>query len=245
MKRHPGVRRFGHRRIAVKKIANARIRLLQWWRKAQRSFPWRLTSASDYHRIVSELLLQRTTAAAVQRFWPIFIQAFPSWEALAGTSILEIRKILKPIGLSNQRAPRLQALAKTFAASRQMPSSQVELETLPGVGQYVANAIQLFIHDIPRPLLDSGMARIFERVFGKRKLADLRDDPFLQELSLYFVEGPQAKYLNWALLDLAGVICKIQRPLCPACPLNQVCNFGRRSLRSASNPPAVDAGPRA
>ena len=44
----------------------------------------------------------------------------------------------------------------------------------------VANAILLVCHEQPEPLLDSNMARVIERVFGPRKLADIRYDPYLQ-----------------------------------------------------------------
>src|ERR1700738_4608788 len=110
MKRRPHRVRFGHRSVETRKIRFFRRTLLVWWRSSQRSFPWRFVEASHYHQIVSEVLLQRTKAETVAAFWPTFISRFPSWEALAASSVSEVEEVLRPIGLAKQRAPRLHGL---------------------------------------------------------------------------------------------------------------------------------------
>jgi A/G-specific adenine glycosylase len=103
------------------------------------------------------------------------------------------------------------------------PSDRADIEALPGIGQYIANAIQLFCHKLPRPLLDVNMARVLERVFGTRKLADIRYDPFLQDLAGRFVRSKMSARLNWAILDLAATICLARNPCCRNCPLAVMC----------------------
>jgi len=68
------------------------------------------------------------------------------------------------------------------------------------------------------------MSRVLERFFGARKLADIRYDPYLQELSYKIVEHENAKAVNWAILDFGALICK-PNPLCLICPLQAICNF--------------------
>jgi hypothetical protein len=55
-------------------------------------------------------------------------------------------------------------------------------------GQYIANAVLLLCHGEPQPLLDVNMARVLERVFGPKKLADIRYDPYLQQLAMRIVQ---------------------------------------------------------
>jgi A/G-specific adenine glycosylase len=105
------------------------------------------------------------------------------------------------------------------------PKTRDELEVLPGVGQYIANAILLFCHGEAQPLLDVNMARVLERVFGPRKLADIRYDPYLQELAFNVVQCKKARELNWAILDLAATICPARNPRCNICPLEPICNW--------------------
>jgi adenine-specific DNA glycosylase len=47
----------------------------------------------------------------------------------------------------------------------------VKIASLPGIGQYVANAVLLFAHGRSEPLLDANVARVLERHFGPRRLA--------------------------------------------------------------------------
>jgi A/G-specific adenine glycosylase len=63
-------------------------------------------------------------------------------------------------------------------------------------------------------------------------LADIRYDPYLQELAKVAVQAPEPAALNWAILDLAAAICRIE-PRCPECPLREKCFFSA-SQRSAS-----------
>lgn len=133
-------------------------------------------------RIVSEVLLQRTKAETVSRYLPAFVARFPSWARLAAASESELEPLLKPLGLWRRRAVSLAGLARYAASVRgRFPSKRDDLEAVPAVGQYVANAILLFRHGLPAPLLDSGMARVLARAFRPATKADLRYDPVIQE----------------------------------------------------------------
>ena len=103
------------------------------------------------------------------------------------------------------------------------PRDREAIEALPGIGQYIANAVLLFCHGQPQPLLDVNMARVLERVFGPRKLADIRYDPYLQELARNVVRCKTSAKLNWAILDIAATVCLLRNPCCSECPLTSVC----------------------
>ena len=105
------------------------------------------------------------------------------------------------------------------------PRTRGEIEELPGVGQYIANAILMFCQDEPQPLLDVNMARVLERFFGSRKLADIRYDPYLQKLAREVLPRKRYKEFNWAILDFASLICKARKPLCLKCPLEIRCRY--------------------
>ena len=221
---------------AVREIRWFRRRLLAWYRGNGRSFPWRNKSATLYHKVVSEILLQRTKAETVADFFPGFIKLYPSWTVLARASESDLQKLLKPIGLWRQRAASIKRLAKEMdRRNGRFPRERDEIEALPGVGQYIANAVLLFCYKDSQPLLDTNMARVLERFFGPRTLADIRDDPYLQGLSKAVVDGENPIYINWAVLDLAALVCKNSDPRCDMCPLCNKCRFasaeGRQSVR--------------
>ena len=77
----------------------------------------------------------------------------------------------------------------------------------------------------PSPFVDVNMARVIERFFGPRKMADIRYDPYLQDLAYKVVNHFQAKYINWAILDFAALICQANSPKCITCLLSRNCMF--------------------
>jgi len=222
------------------RVEEVQERLHAWFGKHGRSFPWRAESASNYVRVVSEVLLQRTRAEAVAEFFPRFIKRYSSWKRLAAATDGELRSFLEPIGLWRRRAASLRALANEMRTrGGRFPRERTEIELLPGIGQYIAGAVLIFCHDEAAPLLDVNMARVLERCFGPRKLVDIRYDPWLQALSRRVVRHANARAINWAILDLAASTCTIRNPHCAACPLNSCCRHARHprvvSLCSGGN----------
>ena len=203
--------------------------LLRWFDKHKRIFPWRMVSTSEYEQIVSELLLQRTRAETVASFFPEFIRDFPSWHFLARASELQLQLYLQPIGLWRRRAKSMNTLAKEMVTrGGRFPNSREALEELPGVGQYIASSILLFCHRQPAPLLDSNMARVLERIYGPRQYADIRFDPELQTSARQIVNCDRAVDINWAILDLAAMVCRIRMPRCDICPISNCCSYCTR-----------------
>jgi A/G-specific adenine glycosylase len=212
-----------------------RRRLLNWFAANRRDFPWRNSSTSNYVRILSEVLLQRTKAEVVANYLPTFIKRYPSWQALATATKKDLRNFFKPIGLWKRRATSVERLAKQMARRRgKFPNTREEIEDLPNVGQYISNAILLFCHHERQPLLDTNMARVLERFFGPRLLADIRYDPYLQSLAKGVLASEDPVAMNWAILDHAALVCKLSRPQCTACPLAARCKFAKEVIRQSN-----------
>lgn len=220
--------------IKADTLAFFRRKLLAWFRRYGRRLPWRKTSARSYELIVAEILLKRTRAETVRSYFPAFLKRFPSWGVLAAATEGQLRSYLQPIGLWRQRAAALRALAAEMVRRRgRFPRDREAIERLPGVGQYVANAILLFCHGERQPLVDVNMARVLERFFGPRQLVDIRDCPYLQSLAKTVVNTGEAVSVNWAVLDLAALVCRVRSPDCRACPLNRRCRFAQERRTNA------------
>ena len=213
--------------IPEKKINFFRNTLLRWYEMNGRKFHWRKKGLTHYQYVIAEVLLQRTKAETVAPFYLSFIKNFPNWKVLARSRRSTIAKYLKPIGLYNQRAERLIKLAMEMdRRGGRLPKDRATLETIPFMGQYLANAVELVIFNHPSPLMDVNMARVLERFFGPRTYSDIRYDPYLQNLSRTIVTHPESKELNWAILDFAALVCKARSPKHEECPLNkQCCHF--------------------
>ena len=227
-------------------IQHFRAKMLAWYRQHGRHFPWRRRSASNYNKIIAEVLLQRTQAKTVAEFFPIFVARYPSWSQLATANEHELIALIRPLGLWRRRSTALMNLAREMAKRNgRFPKDREQLEALPGVGQYIANSIMLLCHNRPQPLLDTNMARVLERYFGPRTLSDIRYDPYLQHLAKIVVDCPDSKALNWAILDFAAKVCLIRRPKCSQCDLASECRFvkefGVKSSKAAQESQEDDA----
>jgi A/G-specific adenine glycosylase len=212
--------------ITKKNIGEFQHKLLSWFASSGRQFPWREEGLSEYQLVVVEILLQRTKAGTVAKFYDKFMVDYPNWGVLAEAELSSIETYLMPIGLYRQRAQRLQNLAKEMVRrNHRLPRDRAELENIPFFGQYMTNAIMLIIFNQPTPLVDVNMARVLERFFRRRKMADIRYDPYLQGLAQKVVNLPRSKELNWAVLDFAALVCKARNPRCSDCFLASKCTY--------------------
>ena len=227
--------------VTEENIAEFQDLLLNWFKSNGRVFPWRDERLRSYQLIIAEVLLQRTRAETVAKFYNRFLTDFPDWKSLADANVADIARYLEPIGLYNQRAKRLKSLAVEMVKRYGViPFDRQELESIPFFGQYLANAVELTVFNQRSPLLDVNMARVLERYFGKRKLADIRYDPYLQDLSYKVVDHPDSKNLNWAILDFAALICKAKTPLCNICFLAFKCNYFNEVSRNSGSEETKD-----
>ena len=211
-------------KVSKKNIIQFQNKLLTWYFLNGRKFPWRNKGLSNYQLVIAETLLQRTKAETVSKFFLGFLKTFPNWKSLATAEVAIIEEYMKPVGLYRQRAKRLQLLASEMVKRNgRLPNNREELESIPFLGQYIANAIELVIFNKASPLIDVNMSRVLERYFGNRQMADIRYDPYLQDLSRKVVNHKNSKEINWAILDFAALICKAQKPRCLECPLSSKC----------------------
>ena len=185
--------------------------------------------------LVVEILLQQTGAERIAAFVPAFLAEFPSLHALAATDEQKLAERLSTLGLQNRRASRLIALANALLSQYgQVPKSKRELESLPGVGPYVAAAYMSTVLKEPEPMVDVNMARLIERLYGPRTLSDIRYDPHINGIAQRLIRlAARPKVFNWSVLDLGATHCKARAPSCRGCPLLEVCPFGQQFVTGA------------
>lgn len=215
----------------MSKMNYFRVNLLKWWKDNKRHFDWRNPNIDPYQVIVSEILLQRTQAGRVQRCLKDFFSIFPNWHAIRNVRKEHIQNIINPLGLQKQKSNILILLAQKFDSEGvSIPSSRSELESLPGVGPYIASCIMLICYNKKEPLLDTNMARVLSRFFGIKRKSDIRIDKSLQAFAKDFISSNRYKELNWAILDFGALICKSKNPKCLECDINEKCSWANSIL---------------
>ncbi|MGB0332508.1 MAG: A/G-specific adenine glycosylase, partial [Planctomycetota bacterium] len=143
-----------------------RRELTLWYAANKRDLPWRRTS-DPYAIWVSEAMLQQTRVETVKEYWPRFLERFPTASALAAAEEEAVLEAWSGLGYY-RRARSLQAAARVIAEEHGgvFPKDLGAALDLPGVGPYTAGAVVSIAYDVPAPLVDGNVERVFARLFG-------------------------------------------------------------------------------
>jgi A/G-specific adenine glycosylase len=201
-----------------------RRRVLRWFDVHGREFPWR-ERPEPYRVLLAELLLQRTRADLVLGLYEPFVSRYPSAAALAAASSAEVVAFLRPLGFAH-RSARLPDVARQLCEQHggEVPASKEALLALPGVGEYVANAVLAVAFGERRPLLDPNVIRLVGRVTGRASTrVRPREDESFWELLAALSPRERAADFGLALIDLGATVCRSRRPRCYECPLRARC----------------------
>jgi len=157
--------------------------ILSWWKKHKRDFPWRKTK-DPYKLLIAEVLLKKTTANQVLKVYPEFLSKYSNPADLCSASKKELERLLRPLGMNKTRADLLKKFACAYISllekKQKNKFSRSELLSLPGVGEYTANAVLSLIYNECVPMLDTNFIRILKRVFGiKSQKKRSRNDSFI------------------------------------------------------------------
>lgn len=213
-----------------KEIGNIQRKLLKWFSKNGRSFPWR-QSEEPYHILVAEKLLQQTVARDhVVKAYKTIITQYPTIMDLAKANIKNIESVIHPLGLI-YRAKEFLLLANEIVIKHygEIPNELDELLTLHGIGDYSARAILSFAFNQDISIVDTNIARLIHRLFGLKE--PISKNPArnkkIREFADKLIILGNSKKFNLALLDLCALICKDSSPKCTSCPLKNSCEYGR------------------
>ena len=208
-----------------------RASLLQWWEENRRAYPWRLTR-DPYRILIAEALLHRTRADQVVGIYKHFLERFPDVHTLARADREELHTIVYSAGLRW----RIDLLLETAREIERrfdgvIPEGREELESLPGVGPYIAAAIRCFAYGSADAIMDTNTVRIASRVFDFPMTDGSRRSPRVRQLLELLVDPSHPREFNLALLDLGALVCRPREPLCGECPVQMLCATGRRRLQ--------------
>ena len=69
---------------------------------------------THFELIFSEVLLQRTCAETVAKYYSVFFNRFPDWEHLVQATDEELQEILKLLGLYKHRTARIRRMIEEY-----------------------------------------------------------------------------------------------------------------------------------
>jgi A/G-specific adenine glycosylase len=187
-------------------IRDFQMMVLSYYEKHGREMAWRNT-CDPYQILVSEIMLQQTQVERVATKFPVFIETFPHFAALAAAPLADVLTVWQGMGY-NRRAVSLQKCAVKILTEYHgiLPADIDKLVTFPGIGRATAASIAAFAFNMPVVFIETNIRRVFIHFFfGDADLVDDADIFSLVENTLYY-ENPRVWY--WALMDLGSSLKK-------------------------------------
>ena len=118
-----------------------------------------------------------------------------------------------------------QLIIKNFDGK--LPNDLEDLLTLPGIGNYTANAILAIAFNKPYIPLDGNIERVLKRYLYLKKEKEIQKDNLIQKKTIFGTTLRSSDYAQ-ALMELGALICKPNNPICNQCPIRNNCKSFRK-----------------
>ncbi len=200
-------------------------RLLAWYDRHARAFPWRSPPGSPapdpYSVWVSEVMLQQTTTAAVEPYYTRFLTRWPTVEALAAAPDDEVMAAWAGLGYYS-RARNLIAAARVVASAGAFPDTEAGLRKLAGMGEYIAAAVAAIAFGRRAVVVDANVERVVSRLFAIPAPFPAARKPIRAAADMVTPENRAGDFAQ-AMMDLGSTICTPRDPRCLLCPIAGHC----------------------
>ena len=185
--------------------------------------PVPLNHTDPYSLLIAVLLSARCTDERVNKVTPHLFEKAKCPEEMVGISVEEIRQIIRPCGLSPQKARAIHRLSEILIENHggRVPDTFSDLECLPGVGHKTASVVmsQAFGHAaFP---VDTHIHRLAQRwkltqgpsvVQTERDLKKLFPPKSWNSLHLQFIYYGRQHCSAWTCFGLECDICRTLFP---------------------------------
>ena len=178
---------------------------------------------NPFQLLVGTILSAQTTDKAVNKATPDLFKAFPDVFSLSRASKEEVVPYIKSIGLYNNKAKNLVAMAKMIVSEYggEVPSTMKELTSLPGVGRKTANVVMGNAFGIPDSgiTVDTHMIRITNLLGWAKGKNPVKIEKELMKI----IPVEDWVDITHLIIDHGRAVCKANRPLCGKCVLADLC----------------------
>jgi endonuclease III len=184
------------------------------------------------------VLSQHTSDINSARAFRSLRQAFPTWEEVRHAPLEEIADAIRPGGLADVKAPRIQAILAEVEAREGVvdlarleqlsdPEADAYLRSLPGVGPKTSACVLLFAMGRAAFPVDTHVHRVAARLGLVRATASAE----AAHGQLAPRVPPEIRYeFHVQLIRHGREICKPRFPRCTDCVLFDLCPAGPRLL---------------
>lgn len=185
--------------------------------------------------LVGTILSQSTSDVNSRRAMQRLLEEFPTWDDVLAAPVDDVIDAIRSGGLANVKGPRIQNVLQHVLArqgswdlsslAEMSPDEAMEwLVSLDGVGPKTAACVLLFSLGMPAMPVDTHVGRVMARL----GILPPRASTIRKQRTLEALIGPEPQRVyavHVETIEHGRHICKSARPLCPICPLKDVCLY--------------------
>lgn len=198
--------------------------VLGWFQENMPVVDTELNYDSPFHLLIAVILSAQCTDKRVNMVTPALFEAFPTPEVLAVSSPEVVFEYIKSISYPNNKAKNLvgmaQKLVKDFGG--EVPQTQEELESIPGVGRKTANVMLIVAFNKPAMPVDTHVFRVSNRLglTNNSKTPKATEEELLRNIPSQLL----SKAHHWLILH-GRYVCIARKPKCEECGLANWCKY--------------------
>lgn len=181
---------------------------------------------NSFELLCAVTISAQTTDAAVNKVTPKLFSLAPTPKAMVLLGEEEIAKIISSIGLYRSKAKYLVGLSQGLIDNfnGEIPKTEKELTSLPGVGVKTARVVLNTIFDKKVIAVDTHIFRVAKRL----DLSRAQEPNKMSDRLAKIIPEEYLKNAHHHLILHGRYICKAQKPLCDKCPISKYCAFFKR-----------------
>jgi endonuclease-3 len=147
--------------------------------------------------------------------------------AIGKLGVAGLESCIRSIGLYHTKAKNILATCQLLLKEHggEVPQTREELERLPGVGRKTANVVLNIAFGQPTIAVDTHIFRVSNRT----GLAPGKDVVAVEKKLEKVVPAEFKLHAHHWLILHGRYVCKARKPECPACLINDLCEYRRKT----------------
>ena len=182
---------------------------------------------TPFQLLISVILSAQATDISVNKATDLLYPVAGTPDAILDLGVAGLKPYIKTIGLFNSKADNIIKTCRLLLQKHdgEVPRTREELEALPGVGRKTANVVLNTAFGEPTIAVDTHIFRVSNRTGLATGKTPLEVEKRLTRLT---PEEFRLDAHHWLILH-GRYVCKARKPECPACIINDLCEYTRKT----------------
>ncbi len=203
------------------------LKLIELLNKSIKNPKTSLKYRNQFTLLTSVVLSAQCTDVNVNNVTKNIYKKYYTPKHFADLGVNKIRKLIKSIGLFNNKAKNLYYLSKILLDKYQskVPNKFEDLMLLPGVGRKTANVVLNEAFKKPTIAVDTHVFRVSNRT----GLTKGNSPAQVEKQLLNILPSLHLKKAHHLILLHGRYVCKARKPLCKGCIIREICLYKKKS----------------